>query len=71
MLDVLVPMGIDAIGLNCSLGPDLAIPIMEEFHEKTDLPLLFKPNAGKPVTDANGTVTTAYDANTFVNDRCV
>ena len=68
VLDVLVPMGIDAIGLNCSLGPDLAIPIMEEFHEKTDLPLLFKPNAGKPGTDANGTVTTAYDANTFVND---
>ena len=68
VLDVLIPMGIDGIGLNCSLGPDLAIPIMEEFHEKTDLPLLFKPNAGPPVTDANGIVTTAYDANTFVND---
>lgn len=68
ILDTLVPLGIDAVGLNCSLGPDLAIPIIEEFHQKTDLPLIFKPNAGKPVLAEDGTTSTAYDADTFVND---
>lgn len=67
-LDALEPLGIDAIGLNCSLGPDTALPIIREFHEKTELPLLFKPNAGKPILAADGSTATAYDANTFVED---
>lgn len=45
----LEPMGVAAIGLNCSLGPDKAVPILKEFAEKTSLPLLFKPNAGIPI----------------------
>ena len=27
ILNTLEPLGIDAIGMNCSLGPDLALPI--------------------------------------------
>lgn len=68
MIDKLVPLGINAIGLNCSLGPDLALPIIKEFAEKTDLPLLFKPNAGKPIMSADGTTTTAYSAEQFAED---
>ena len=68
MIDTLVPLGINAIGLNCSLGPDLALPIIKEFAEKTDLPLLFKPNAGKPIMSADGTTTTAYSAEQFAED---
>jgi 5-methyltetrahydrofolate--homocysteine methyltransferase len=68
VLDTLTPLGIDAVGLNCSLGPDLAVPIIREFHEKTDLPLIFKPNAGKPILSADGSTATAYDAGAFVDD---
>ncbi len=68
VLETLEPLGIQAVGLNCSLGPDLALPIIKEFHKKTELPLIFKPNAGKPIAAPDGTTTTAYDAETFVED---
>ena len=68
ILEVLEPVGVDAVGINCSLGPDLALPIVQEFHKKTELPLIFKPNAGKPVVNADGSMGTAFDAATFVAD---
>ncbi len=67
-IDTLGPLGIDAIGLNCSLGPDLALPIIREFSEKTDIPLLFKPNAGKPIMNDEGIVTSAYTAAKFAEE---
>ncbi len=67
-IEELTPLGIDAIGLNCSLGPDLAIPIIKEFAEKTDLPIVFKPNAGKPITSGEGTQVTAYSAKIFAQE---
>lgn len=68
VVDVLTPVGIDAIGMNCSLGPDLALPVIREFAGLTDLPLIFKPNAGKPILAADGTTVTDYDAATFARD---
>ena len=68
IIDTLAPLQIDGIGMNCSLGPDLALPIIREFAEKTDLPLVFKPNAGKPIVAPGGEVTKAYDAETFARD---
>lgn len=62
------PIGIDIIGMNCSLGPDLAVPVMRQFVGKTKLPLAFKPNAGKPILNSDGTTKTAYDADTFVRE---
>lgn len=67
-IEELAPLGIDAIGLNCSLGPDLALPIIKEFAEKTDLPIVFKPNAGKPILSADGTTAAAYSAAQFAED---
>ncbi|MBQ1316596.1 MAG: homocysteine S-methyltransferase family protein [Lachnospiraceae bacterium] len=64
----LTPLGIDAIGMNCSLGPDLAVPVMREFVGKTDLPLIFKPNAGKPILAADGTTGTTFDSKVFADD---
>lgn len=52
-----------AVGLNCSLGPDQAMPVMEQFAAETALPLLFKPNAGMP--GENGA---EFDIDTFVKD---
>ncbi len=37
-------LGLAAIGLNCSFGPLDAQPVIEEFAQKTDIPLLLKPN---------------------------
>lgn len=68
VVDVLEPLGIDAVGLNCSLGPDEAFPIIKEFSEKTKLPLLFKPNAGMPILSEDGTSKATYDATIFARD---
>ena len=68
VIDCLTPIGIDGIGMNCSLGPDLAVPVIKEFAERTSLPIVFKPNAGKPILAADGTGSASYDAETFVKD---
>lgn len=41
-------LGADAIGVNCSLGPNELYPILEEMARWTTLPLIIKPNAGLP-----------------------
>lgn len=48
MAHTLEGLGADAIGLNCSLGPDLLLPILKEICEHTRLPVIAKPNAGLP-----------------------
>lgn len=58
---------ISAIGINCSLGPEKAVPIIASFRQYTDLPLIFKPNAGKPILQ-NGEEKVQYDVGTFVAD---
>jgi len=37
-----------AVGLNCSLGPDLMHPFLQELAEKSDAAILCYPNAGLP-----------------------
>jgi 5-methyltetrahydrofolate--homocysteine methyltransferase len=37
-----------AVGLNCSLGPDLMYPFLEELAEKADVAISCYPNAGLP-----------------------
>lgn len=41
-------LGVDAIGVNCSLGPKELFPIIEELSKWTNLPIVIKPNAGLP-----------------------
>lgn len=49
-------LGVDAIGLNCSLGPREIYPIIEELTKWTNLPIIVKPNAGLP-----DPITQTYD----------
>ena len=49
-------LGVDAIGINCSLGPRELYPLVEELSKWTTLPIVAKPNAGLP--DPN---TSAFD----------
>lgn len=44
----LVAAGADAVGLNCSLGPDKLGGVVEEFLKYSSVPVLVKPNAGLP-----------------------
>nr|WP_305119727.1 MULTISPECIES: homocysteine S-methyltransferase family protein [unclassified Ruminococcus] len=46
-------LGIDAIGVNCSLGPDDLPPIIDELVRWTNLPIVVKPNAGLPDPNSN------------------
>ena len=48
MARTLEGLGADAVGLNCSLGPDLLLPLVRELCENTRLPVIAKPNAGLP-----------------------
>lgn len=41
-------LGVDAIGVNCSLGPVELNPIIKELSQWTNLPIIVKPNAGLP-----------------------
>ncbi|MCI8638050.1 MAG: dihydropteroate synthase [Coprococcus sp.] len=39
---------VDAIGINCGLGPRQMLPILKEMRKYTSLPVIVKPNAGLP-----------------------
>jgi 5-methyltetrahydrofolate--homocysteine methyltransferase len=46
-------LGVDAIGVNCSLGPDELMPVVEEFVKWSHIPVFVKPNAGLPDPNSN------------------
>lgn len=39
---------VDAIGMNCGMGPKQMLPILKELRNYTSLPIIVKPNAGLP-----------------------
>lgn len=45
---VLTSMGVDALGVNCSTGPDKMIEVVEQMARYADIPIVAKPNAGLP-----------------------
>ena len=46
-------LGVDALGVNCSLGPKELEPVIEELSKWSDKPLIVKPNAGLPDPKTN------------------
>lgn len=50
---VLQSLGADAIGANCSVGPDKLIEIIKQMSEIANVPIIAKPNAGMPQLDEN------------------
>lgn len=48
MACTLSALGVDAMGINCSLGPKEILPLIREMGEWTAKPLIVKPNAGLP-----------------------
>lgn len=58
MVAMLEGLRVDAIGVNCSLGPRQLVPVVERMLACASVPVLFKPNAGLPES-RNG--KTVYD----------
>ena len=39
---------VDALGINCGMGPKQMLPILQQIAQYTSLPIIVKPNAGLP-----------------------
>ena len=49
-------LGADAIGANCSLGPQQLVGVVKELLANASIPVLLKPNAGLPRVEDSKTV---------------
>ncbi len=63
-LVVLQSMGADAIGINCSTGPDKMVDAVKAMAEYACVPLVVKPNAGLPFLQ-DGVTCYDMDAESF------
>ncbi len=48
MIAMLEGLHVDALGMNCSLGPDIMLQIIGEFEKYASVPVIVNPNAGLP-----------------------
>lgn len=53
-VETLQGMGADAVGINCSVGPDQLESLVIGMKERLQIPLIVKPNAGMPVITDTG-----------------
>lgn len=53
-VETLQEMGADAVGINCSVGPDQLEAVVSSMCRAAHVPVIAKPNAGIPVMDAQG-----------------
>ncbi|MBQ7199767.1 MAG: homocysteine S-methyltransferase family protein [Eubacterium sp.] len=60
MVAMLEGMHADAIGANCSLGPDQLKGVIDEYLAYASVPVLLKPNAGLPKSVDGKTVYDVY-----------
>ena len=56
MVAMLEGLGADAVGLNCSYGPDKLMPTIKRIAAVSSVPVIFKPNAGLPEVKDGKTV---------------
>ncbi len=59
MVLVLEGLGVDALGVNCSLGPKQLKPVIEEICSIAHIPVMIQPNAGLPTLSIGN--ETRYD----------
>ena len=64
MVAMLEGLGADAIGANCSLGPDQLRSVIKELLSCASVPVILKPNAGLPKV-VNGATVYDVDAESF------
>lgn len=64
----LASLGADAVGANCSTGPEQMALVVEAMAKVTDLPIIAKPNAGLPSLDENGRTVYLMKPDEFVEE---
>ena len=64
MVALIEGMGADAIGANCSLGPEGLKSVIMELLDNASVPVMFKPNAGLP-KEVNGKTVFDVDKEEF------
>ena len=57
--------GADAVGINCSVGPDQLESVVRSLRESLSVPVIAKPNAGMPEIDAQGNARYSMNAEEF------
>lgn len=58
-------MGVDAVGVNCSVGPDQLEAVIRQLRGVVSIPVLAKPNAGMPVITDTGEAVYSMGAEEF------
>ncbi|MGL4345123.1 MAG: homocysteine S-methyltransferase family protein, partial [Cellulosilyticaceae bacterium] len=56
MVLTLEALGVDALGINCSLGPKELMPLVEKLTSIASIPVMLQPNAGLPMIENGETV---------------
>ncbi len=56
MIALLEGLGVDAIGMNCSLGPKQMLEVAKDYAQYASIPVCVSPNAGMPRTENGKTV---------------
>lgn len=56
VIALLEGLGVDAVGLNCGLGPLQMLPLVQEYVTCASLPIIVNPNAGLPRSQGERTV---------------
>ena len=64
MISMLESLGVTALGMNCSLGPDKMLDLVDRFTENASVPIIVNPNAGLPVV-VDGKTVFNTDSDTF------
>ena len=64
---VLQAMGADAVGINCSTGPDRMADAVKQMKKYASVPIVVKPNAGLP-TLVNGETKYEMEAEEFARE---
>ena len=63
--EILQALEADAVGVNCSVGPDQMEAMIRTMAAHASIPIVAKPNAGMPEIAPDGTVHYSMDAPTF------
>ena len=68
MVAMLEGLGVDALGVNCSLGPKQLEGVIDAILKYSSTPVILKPNAGLPASDGERTY---YDVDAESFAECV
>ena len=62
---VLEGLGVDAIGINCSVGPESMIEMVKAMRQIVSVPIIAKPNAGMPKLESDGSTSYSMSPDAF------